>query len=335
MSEIRLAPMAGITDWPFRLLCFEQGCDAATTEMISALGYVYAPKNHMQTNQLLEKAPGEGRLFVQIFGKEPELMAQAAARLSALGRYEGVDINMGCPAHKVAASGEGSGLMRDPKKAEAIIHAVVGATDLPVSVKFRLGWDDASKNVEELAVMAEEQGVREIAVHGRTRQQQYSGKADWAAIGRVKRLVHIPVYGNGDIFTPQDAVRMLAETGCDGILVGRGAMGNPWLFGQIKTALRGEEWREPDVNERVAMALRHIELLMSWKPERVAVREMRKHIGWYFHGLRGAAQLRGSINTLPTAQEVREALYRFAEEFSADAGLDAGTRVESRELTVE
>lgn len=171
--------------------------------MISALGYVYAPKNHVQTNQLLEKAPGEGRLFVQIFGKEPELMAQAAARLSALGRYEGVDINMGCPAHKVAASGEGSGLMRDPKKAEAIIHAVVGATDLPVSVKFRLGWDDASKNVEELAVMAEEQGVREIAVHGRTRQQQYSGKADWAAIGRVKRLVHIPVYGNGDIFTPQ------------------------------------------------------------------------------------------------------------------------------------
>ena len=320
MSEIRLAPMAGITDWPFRLLCFEQGCDAATTEMISALGYVYAPKNHVQTNQLLEKAPGEGKLFVQIFGKEPELMAQAAARLSTLGRYDGVDINMGCPAHKVACSGEGSGLMRDPKKAEAIIRAVVAATDLPVSVKFRLGWDETCINVDELAVMAEELGVKEIAVHGRTRQQQYSGKADWAAIARVKRRVHIPVFGNGDIFTPGDAKRMLEETGCDGVLIGRGAMGNPWLFGQIKAELRGEAWEEPSVQQRVDMALLHIERLMSWKPERVAVREMRKHIGWYFHGLRGAAQLRGSINTLPTAQEVREALYRFAEEFSDVAG---------------
>lgn len=146
MTEIRLAPMAGITDWPFRLLCFEQGCDAATTEMISALGYVYAPKNHVATNQLLEKAPGEGKLFVQIFGKEPELMAQAAARLSQTGRFDGVDINMGCPAHKVACSGEGSGLMRDPKKAEAIIRAVVAATSLPVSVKFRLGWDAANQS---------------------------------------------------------------------------------------------------------------------------------------------------------------------------------------------
>ena len=293
MSEIRLAPMAGITDWPFRLLCFEQGCDAATTEMISALGYVYAPKNHMQTNQLLEKAPGEGRLFVQIFGKEPELMAQAAARLSALGRYEGVDINMGCPAHKVAASGEGSGLMRDPKKAEAIIHAVVGATDLPVSVKFRLGWDDASKNVEELAVMAEEQGVREIAVHGRTRQQQYSGKADWAAIGRVKRLVHIPVYGNGDIFTPQDAVRMLAETGCDGVLVGRGAMGNPWLFGQIAAAMECREVPPPpSLHERFRVLRRHIYDMCEDKGEYIAMQQARTHAAWYMHGLRGAATLR-------------------------------------------
>lgn len=321
MKEIRLAPMAGITDWPFRLLCFEQGCDAATTEMISALGYVYAPKHHVATNQLLEKAPGEGRLFVQIFGKEPELMAQAAERLSRTGRFAGVDINMGCPAHKVASSGEGSGLMRDPRKAEAIIRAVVNATELPVSVKFRLGWDADSINVEELAEMAQEAGVREIAVHGRTRQQQYSGKVDWAAIGRVKARLRIPVFGNGDVFTPQDALRMLSETGCDGVLIGRGAMGNPWLFDQIKRAMRGEAWQEPDVSARVAMALRHIELLMGWKPERVAVREMRKHIGWYFHGLRGAAQLRGRINTLPTAREVREALQDFAAEFSA-SGMD-------------
>lgn len=327
MKEIRLAPMAGITDWPFRLLCFEQGCDAATTEMISALGYVYAPKNHMATNQLLEKAPGEGKLFVQIFGKEPELMAQAAARLSQTGRFDGVDINMGCPAHKVACSGEGSGLMRDPCKAEAIIRAVVGATELPVSVKFRLGWDASSVNVEELAEMAQELGVREVAVHGRTRQQQYSGKADWAAIARVKARLRIPVLGNGDIFTPQDALRMLEETGCDGVLIGRGALGNPWLFGQVKQALRGEPWQEPTVTQRVEMALRHIELLMGWKPERVAVREMRKHIGWYFHGLRGAAQLRGRINTLPTANEVREALAEFAAEFSPQAGFVPPARV--------
>ena len=206
--------------------------------------------------------------------------------------------------------------MRDPKKAEAIIRAVAGATSLPVSVKFRLGWDAATINVEELAEMAQELGVHEVAVHGRTRQQQYSGKADWEAIARVKARLHIPVLGNGDIFTPQDAVRMIQETGCDGVLIGRGAMGNPWLFGQIKQALRGEAWTEPTVSQRVDMALRHIELLMDWKPERVAVREMRKHIGWYFHGLRGAAQLRGRINTLPTAQEVRDALAEFAAEFS-------------------
>lgn len=256
-------------------------------------------------------------------------MAQAAARLSQTGRFDGVDINMGCPAHKVACSGEGSGLMRDPRKAEAIIRAVVGATELPVSVKFRLGWDASSVNVEELAEMAQELGVREVAVHGRTRQQQYSGKADWAAIARVKTRLRIPVLGNGDIFTPQDALRMLEETGCDGVLIGRGALGNPWLFGQVKQALRGEPWQEPTVTQRVEMALRHIELLMGWKPERVAVREMRKHIGWYFHGLRGAAQLRGRINTLPTANEVREALAEFAAEFSPQAGFVPPARVTS------
>ena len=219
--------------------------------------------------------------------------------------------------------------MRDPKKAEAIIRAVVGATELPVSVKFRLGWDEHSINVEELALMAQELGVCEVAVHGRTRQQQYSGTADWNAIARVKARLHIPVLGNGDIFTPQDALRMIAETGCDGVLIGRGAMGNPWLFGQIKRALRGEPWEEPTVSQRVTMALRHIDLLMGWKPERVAVREMRKHIGWYFHGLRGAAQLRGRINTLPTAQEVREALTEFAAEFSDQAGFEPPSRVTS------
>jgi len=185
MTSIRLAPLAGITDWPFRLLCFEQGCDQATTEMVSAMGYVYAPKNHPATVSLIERHPDEPRLNVQIFGKEADLMARAAEELSAMGRFEGVDVNMGCPAHKVASSGEGSGLMRTPENAEKILRAVCKASHLPVSVKMRIGWDHDHINVVEMAKMAEDCGVTEIAVHGRTRMQQYAGTADWEWVRRV------------------------------------------------------------------------------------------------------------------------------------------------------
>ena len=318
MTTIRLAPMAGITDWPFRLLCFEQGCDVAYTEMVSAMGYIYAPRNHPATVSLLERRPGEPKLILQIFGKEAELMARAAEELSGLGRYDGIDINMGCPAHKVASSGEGSGMMRDPENAERIVRAVVRASRLPVSVKMRLGWDDQHKNVVELAKMCEDAGVSELAVHGRTRMQQYSGAADWSMIAEVKRAVNIPVLGNGDIFTAEDGVRKLRDSGVDGLLIGRGALGNPWLFKQLKSALNGEAIAEPTIQERIDTALRHYDMLLSWKPERVAVNEMRKHIGWYIHGLRGAAQMRNRINAILDPNEARDALRNYIEEISSN-----------------
>ncbi len=311
MKTVRLAPLAGVTDWPFRVLCFEQGCDCAYTEMVSAMGYLCAPKGQPATENLLIRDAREPKLILQLFGKEPEIMAKAAAELSRSGKYDGIDINMGCPAHKVACAGEGSGLMRTPEIASAIMEQVVKASALPVSVKLRLGWDSDAINVLEMARRAEDAGVQEIAVHGRTRQQQYSGEADWDMIGRVKQTVHVPVIGNGDIFTAQDAIRRMEETGVDGVMIARGSMGNPWIFRQIKACMAGLAAPMPTSEERLEMILRHYHMLLAWKEEYVAVREMRKHIAWYLHGLRGAAQMRTKINTLTKPEEVFEALRDF------------------------
>lgn len=312
-ADIRLAPLAGITDWPFRLLCFEQGCSCATTEMVSALGYAYAPKSRA-VQSLLERHPDEPRLIVQIFGKEPAFMAKTARALSATGLYDGIDVNMGCPAHKVAAGGEGAGLMRDPKAAGAILRAVVEASGLPVSVKIRLGWDEEHRNAVEIARIAEDCGIREIAVHGRTRMQMYAGRADWEAIAEVKQAVKIPVLGNGDITTAEDCAAKIRLSGVDGALIGRGALGNPWLFREIQAGLAGEKAPAVTLPERIDTALRHYDMMLSWKPRRIAVAEMRKHIGWYISGMRGAAQLRDRINHMDDPAEVRALLLAMKEE---------------------
>ena len=305
--------MAGITDWPFRLLCFEQGCDCATTEMVSALGYAYAPKSRA-VQSLLERHEGEKKLLVQIFGKEPEYMARTAEALSATGIYDGIDVNMGCPAHKVASGGEGSGLMRNPALAEKILRAVTKASSIPVSVKMRLGWDDASRNAVDMARMAEDCGVSEIAVHGRTRMQMYAGEADWEAIAEVKRAVRIPVLGNGDIFRAEDCLRKIADSGVDGVLIGRGALGNPWLFRQIKDAMEGRTVSPVPLRVKMETAIRHYEMMLAWKPKHIAVAEMRKHIGWYLSGQRGAASIRDRVNHMDDPAEVMALLQMLEEE---------------------
>ena len=310
MNNIRLAPMCGVTDFIFRTICGEFGCETGYTEMISAMGYLCAP-NQQATRELMIRGEGEKKLILQLFGKDPDTVAEAARRIDALGIYDGIDLNMGCPARKVASSGEGSGLMRTPDIARSMMEKTVKAVHVPVSVKMRLGWDREHICAIEYAKMAEDTGISEITVHGRTKEQQYSGTADWDMIAQVKQSVRIPVIGNGDIFTAEDAVKRLRETGVDGVMIGRGVMGNPWIFRGIRQMMNGQPPQEVTLSERADMIRKHSEAMRAHLPEHIAVREMRKHIGWYIHGLRGAAAVRARINRCDDPEEVDRILDTF------------------------
>ena len=305
-----LAPMAGVTDMPFRLICHEMGCPMATSEMLSAKGFLLAPRDSRAVRELLATDPAEaGHIALQIFGHEPDIMARAAEELTRDMRFAMLDINMGCPVPKIVGNGEGSALMKTPALAAEIVREVVRASHVPVSVKMRLGFDAGSETCLTLAPMVEEAGASMITLHARTRSQFYEGQADWRMIARLKKRVSIPVVGNGDIVCVQDAVRMKEETGCDGVAVGRGAQGNPWIFRQIRDVFAGKPVREPAPEEKLAVLMRHARMLSELKCEEIAVKEMRRHVVCYVKGMRDAARVRTRVNSVTTLCEL-EALMR-------------------------
>ena len=300
-NEVFLSPMAGVTDLPFRTICKEKGCGMLYTEMINAKALCYDDEN---TKKMLKMEKDEHPVAVQIFGSDPDFMGKAA---SIMNQYpnEILDINMGCPAPKVVKNGDGSALMRNPKIAAEVLSAVVKNSEKPVTLKIRKGWDDDCINAVEIAKIAEECGISALAIHGRTREQFYSGKADWDIIAEIKQSINIPVIGNGDVFEVQDAVNMLEKTKCDAIMIGRGSQGNPWIFKRINHYMKtGEVLPEPTLEEKITTAIRHMNLAVAEHGDYVAVREMRKHIGWYLKGLKNSAKYRDQINKITDYKEV-------------------------------
>ncbi len=300
-----LGPMAGVTDLPFRLLCKEQGAGLLCMEMISAKGVLYNNKN---TESLLQIHPDEMPVSLQLFGSDPKIVSEMAKRIEERP-FSILDINMGCPVPKIVRNGEGSALMKDPKLVYELVSATVKAIQKPVTVKIRKGFDDEHINAVEIAKIIEEAGAAAVAVHGRTREQYYSGKADWDIIRQVKEAVHIPVIGNGDVTSGEKAIAMQEQTGCDGVMVARGAQGNPWIFSElISYEKTGEMPKRPDVDEIRQMMLRHARLQLEYKGDYTGIREMRKHVAWYTKGLHNAARLRDDINNVESYEELEKIL---------------------------
>ena len=300
-NNVILAPMAGVTDLPFRLLCREQGAGLICMEMVSAKAILYNNKN---TEELMEIHPQEKPVSLQLFGSEPDILSEMAKRIEEKP-FDILDLNMGCPVPKVVNNGEGSALMKNPKLVEQILTGLVKAVQKPVTVKIRKGFDDSCVNAVEIAKIAESCGVAAVAVHGRTRQQYYSGKADWDIIAAVKDAVKIPVIGNGDVDSPQAAAAMLAHTGCDGVMIGRAAQGNPWIFREVVSFLEtGKLLPKPLAKEKKELILRHAILQLKVKGEYTAVREMRKHLAWYTVGMPHSARFRQTINTIESMEEL-------------------------------
>ena len=300
-NRVFLSPMAGVTDLPFRLICKEQDCGMLYTEMVNAKALCYDDQN---TKKMLKIEEEEHPVAIQIFGSDPEYMGGAAKILNSYPN-EILDINMGCPAPKVVKNGDGSALLKNPELAAKVLKAVVGNSEKPVTLKIRKGWDDTCINAVEIAKIAEDCGISAIAIHGRTREQYYSGKADWDIIRQVKENVSIPVIGNGDVFEVEDAINMLNQTNCDAIMIGRGAQGNPWIFKRINHYMQtGEILPGPTLEEKINTAKKHLKLAVEEHGEYVAVREMRKHIAWYLKGLRNSARVRDEINKIESYEEV-------------------------------
>lgn len=301
-----MAPMAGVTDRAFRQVCRNCGAALTVSEMISTRALLFQDK---KTRQLLQLAPNEIPGWIQIFGHEPESMAEGAVKALELSGAALLDINMGCPAPKIVRGGDGSALMRDPNQAAAVIRAVVDAVSVPVTVKFRKGWDEESVNYLDFARMVQDSGASAVTLHGRTRTQMYAGQADWDAIAQVKQTLDIPVIANGDVSSPEDAREILAHTGADGVMIGRGALGNPWLFAQCQAMDDGTEIpASPELADRLRTARVQIELARGYKGERIAMLEARKHLAWYVKGIRGTKKLKAKISALTSLEQLDELL---------------------------
>lgn len=308
-NNVFLAPMAGVTDLAFRILCKEMGAGLVFSEMVSAKGMYY---NDSATEQLLQVDLKERPIAIQIFGSDPSIMANVVeSHLNSRDDIDIIDINMGCPAPKIVKNGDGSALMKDPKLVRAILKEVVKASKKPVTLKIRMGWNHDNINGIDIAKVAEEEGIAALTIHARTRDMFYSGEADWDFIKEVKENITIPVIGNGDIFEPEDGVRMFNYTNCDGIAIGRGSQGNPWIFKRIVNIMNGKEDAKPSNIEVINTCIRHINLVCEIKGEKVGVREMRKHAAWYLKGMKNSNEVKNVINNIDNKKEMEQVLLEY------------------------